>query len=121
MVQQKIVMKLQMNCEKHRTNALKIAAVAKGVSKVSIEADKEQMEVIGDGVDTTRLTMSLRKKLGSAAIVSVEPVKADTEEKKPTPTTQYWTSSYVHHPRHRSTHYRVVHDESPQQINCSIM
>ncbi|PQQ01484.1 uncharacterized protein Pyn_32347 [Prunus yedoensis var. nudiflora] len=116
MVQQKIVMRVQMNCEKHRTNALKIAAVAKGVSKVSIEAEKEQMEVIGDGVDSTRLTMSLRKKLGFQAILSVEPVKANTEEKKPTDPPKI--SSYIHYPR---PHYHVVHDDYDHQNNCAIM
>ena len=42
---------------------------------MAIEAEKGQVEVIGDGVDSMCLTMSLRKKLGHADIVSVEEVK----------------------------------------------
>ena len=34
MVQQKIVMKVQMNCEKGRTKAMKIAAVVEGVHQI---------------------------------------------------------------------------------------
>jgi hypothetical protein len=34
MVQQKIVMKVQMNCEKGRTKAMKIAAVEEGMQTV---------------------------------------------------------------------------------------
>ncbi|KAL6275332.1 hypothetical protein ACE6H2_018933 [Prunus campanulata] len=65
-----------MHCDKCRTKALKIAAAAHGASKVSIEgADKDHIEVIGDGVDSVCLTSLLRKKLGFATIVKVEEVK----------------------------------------------
>ncbi|BBH04443.1 Copper transport protein family [Prunus dulcis] len=52
------------------------------VSKVSIEADKGHMEVIGDGVDSVCLTSLLRKKLGFATIVKVEEVKGAKDDKK---------------------------------------
>ncbi|XP_050369357.1 heavy metal-associated isoprenylated plant protein 47-like [Argentina anserina] len=81
MVQQKIVMKVQMCSEKCRTKALKIAAVAKGVSKVSIEAEKNHVEVIGNGIDSMTLTMTMRKKVGHADIVSIGEVKAKEEDK----------------------------------------
>ncbi|XP_062013856.1 heavy metal-associated isoprenylated plant protein 47-like [Rosa rugosa] len=118
MVQKKIVMKVQMSSEKCRTKALKIAAVAKGVSKVSIEPEKDQVEVIGIGIDSMTLTMTMRKKVGHADILSIEEVKA--EEKKPdgsipiTCTTSY---SYAHYPRY-PTHYHVVREEP---TTCSIM
>ncbi|CAL8998627.1 unnamed protein product [Prunus brigantina] len=87
--QQKIVVSVPMRCDKCQTKALKIAAAAHaGVSKVSIEgADKDHIEVIGDGVDSVCLTSLLRKKFGFATIVKVEEVKeakADKKEEKPT-------------------------------------
>lgn len=106
-----------MSCEKHRTRALKIAAVAKGVSKVAIEAEKGQVEVIGDGVDSTCLTMSLRKKLGHADIVSVEEVKEKKEEKKEVPIPWLSGYNYVHYPQY-PMHCQVVYDEPS---NCSVM
>ncbi|KAK9941131.1 hypothetical protein M0R45_017758 [Rubus argutus] len=73
---QKIVVKVKVQCEKCRTKAMKIAATAQGVNKVSIQGvDRDHVEVIGDGVDSVCLTKALRKKLGSATIVKVEQVK----------------------------------------------
>ncbi|XP_030928830.1 heavy metal-associated isoprenylated plant protein 41-like isoform X2 [Quercus lobata] len=81
-MKQKIVMKVQMNCEKGRTKAMKIAAVAEGVISVAIEREKSLVVVIGDGVDLVSLAGSLRKKLGSATIESVQEVKAESAKKK---------------------------------------
>ncbi|KAM1039621.1 hypothetical protein ACFX2C_029004 [Malus domestica] len=72
--QMKIVVKVPMHCDKCRTKALKIAAAAHGVSKVSI--DKDLVEVIGDDVDPFCLMKSLRKRFGCCcALVKVEEVK----------------------------------------------
>ncbi|XP_070674212.1 heavy metal-associated isoprenylated plant protein 47-like [Malus domestica] len=94
---QKIVMKVQLNSEKCRTKALKIAATTKGVSKVAIEAEKGEVEVIGNGVDAVCLAKSLKNKLGFATIAVVEEVKKPAEEKPAVPIP--WTSSYLHHPQ----------------------
>ena len=143
MVQQKIVMKVQMNCEKSRTKAMKIAAVAEGmqtvhqiptliinflwrtrlkgtnsfyqtgVTSVAIAgADKSQVVVIGDGVDSASLTRSLRKKLGHATIVSVQELKEGAEKKVPT----LYCTQYPQHPMYCS----VVSDPYPSN-NCTIM
>ncbi|GMY30923.1 heavy metal-associated isoprenylated plant protein 47-like [Fagus crenata] len=91
MVQQKIVMKVQMNCEKGRTKAMKIAAVEEGVNSLAIEgSDKDQLVVIGEGVDSANLTCSLRKKLCHATLLSVEEVKEKKKEpqEKPKPPDQ---------------------------------
>jgi hypothetical protein len=59
--------------------------VRTGVSSVAIQgSDKDQLVVSGEGVDSAKLTCSLRKKLCYATILSVEEVKenADTPEKK---------------------------------------
>lgn len=45
-------------------------------------ADKDQIEVIGEGIDTVELAKALRKKVGCADLLSVGPAK---EEKKPAP------------------------------------
>lgn len=95
-----------------------------GVSKVSIEgADKDHIEVIGDGVDSVCLTRLLRKKLRSATIVKVEEVKeakADTKEEKPTPPVQCISSASYCAPQCPSMYYGVV-CEYPEPNNCSIM
>ncbi|RVW50107.1 Heavy metal-associated isoprenylated plant protein 47 [Vitis vinifera] len=86
-MKQKIIVKVQMNCDKCRTKAMKIAAVEEGVISVAIEgAEKDRVVVIGDGVDSACLTLRLREKLGYATIVSVEEVKEKGNEKpKPAP------------------------------------
>ncbi|KAK7819296.1 heavy metal-associated isoprenylated plant protein 47 [Quercus suber] len=69
MVQRKLVIKVQMTCDKCRTKALKLAAGAEGVTSVAIEGDdKSLVVVIGDEVDSVCLTRSLRKKVGYATI-----------------------------------------------------
>ncbi|XP_030972716.1 heavy metal-associated isoprenylated plant protein 47-like isoform X1 [Quercus lobata] len=53
---QKIVMKVQMNCQKCQTKALTVAAEANGVNFVGLEgAEKDKVVVIGDGVDAAML------------------------------------------------------------------
>lgn len=57
-----------------------------GVSSVSIEGrEKDQVVVVGEGVDSVCLARSLRKKFKSASILSVSEVKKEEkkEEKKP--------------------------------------
>ncbi|KAB1199132.1 hypothetical protein CJ030_MR0G027300, partial [Morella rubra] len=75
-LQQKIVIKLRVPCDKCSSKALALAAEADGVSSVALEgADRDQVVVIGDGVDAACLTTSLRKKVGCVLLVSVEEVK----------------------------------------------
>uniref|UniRef100_A0A2N9F7Q2 HMA domain-containing protein n=1 Tax=Fagus sylvatica TaxID=28930 RepID=A0A2N9F7Q2_FAGSY len=75
-MKQKIIIKVQMTCDKCRTKAMKIAATTDGVNSVAIEgSDKDQLVVIGEGVDSANLTCSLRKKLCHATLLSVEEVK----------------------------------------------
>ncbi|XP_062170130.1 heavy metal-associated isoprenylated plant protein 47-like isoform X1 [Alnus glutinosa] len=82
-MKQKIVIKVQVVCDKCRTKALKIAATAYGVASVALEGqDRDQVVVIGNEVDVSCLTSSLRKKVGHATIVSVEEVKPKSDDKK---------------------------------------
>ncbi|XP_034679421.1 heavy metal-associated isoprenylated plant protein 47-like isoform X3 [Vitis riparia] len=78
-MKQKIIVKVQMNCDKCRTKAMKIAAVEEE------GAEKDRVVVIGDGVDSASLTCCLRKKLGYATLVSVEEVKEKGGDEKPKP------------------------------------
>ncbi|XP_065853930.1 disease resistance protein Pikm1-TS [Euphorbia lathyris] len=73
---QKLVLKVQMNCQKCRTQALKVAAKADGVNFVGLEGDENEkvVVVIGEGVDAANLTTSLRKKVGPTDIISLAPV-----------------------------------------------
>ncbi|XP_030929460.1 heavy metal-associated isoprenylated plant protein 47-like [Quercus lobata] len=89
-MKQKIVIKVQMNCDKCTRKAMKIACKANGVNSVAIEgSDRDQLVVIGEGVDSANLTCSLRKKLCYAALWSVDEVKANKKpEEKPKPEVQ---------------------------------
>ncbi|KAG6732720.1 hypothetical protein I3842_01G191700 [Carya illinoinensis] len=74
-----------MTCDKCRTKAMKIAATSSGVISVGIQGpDKDQLVVTGEGVDSACLTLSLKKKLCYATILTVEEVKAE-KPKPPQP------------------------------------
>ncbi|KAJ4722752.1 Heavy metal transport/detoxification protein [Melia azedarach] len=75
-MKQKIVMKVQMKCQKYRSQALKVAANADGVNFVGLEGpEKDKMVVIGEGVDSVKLATCLRKKIGHTELVTVADVK----------------------------------------------
>ncbi|KAJ4702466.1 Heavy metal transport/detoxification protein [Melia azedarach] len=67
-MKQKIVMKVQMNCQKCRTQALMLAASACG-------PEKDKVVVIGDGVDSVKLVTCLRKKVGCTELLTVAETK----------------------------------------------
>ncbi|KAF7009584.1 hypothetical protein CFC21_024100 [Triticum aestivum] len=81
-MKQKIVIQLSMSCDKSRSKALTLAARAAGVTSMGITGDaRDQLEVVGDGVDPVCLVCCLRKKLGHAQIIKVEEVKKPEEKK----------------------------------------
>ena len=59
---------------------------------MAIEREKSLVVVVGDGVDSVSLAGSLRKKLGSATIESVQEVKAEVLRKK----TQLYVIANIH-------------------------
>ncbi|XP_050246213.1 heavy metal-associated isoprenylated plant protein 47-like [Quercus robur] len=131
-MKQKIVMKVEMTCEKCRSKAMKIAAAAQGVTSVAIEgADKSLVVVIGDGVDSVSLTRSLRKKLGSATIQSLQELKAESAEKKTDPTPTFYYSQYPQYPLYHANtvaypdQYPLYHADAvvsdQYSSNCAIM
>lgn len=69
-------------------------------------AGKDELEVIGDGVDTVVLVKCLRKKLGHADILKVEEVKDKKAEEKKKPEEPkivdlppYYYHGYYYHPQ----------------------
>uniref|UniRef100_A0A6N2LGG5 HMA domain-containing protein n=1 Tax=Salix viminalis TaxID=40686 RepID=A0A6N2LGG5_SALVM len=92
-------MQIPMNSSKHRTKAMKIAAVANeqkrnprevlirssscwtGVSSVGIEGT-DKVVVIGDEVDLVKLARCLKKEFGHVMLVSVEEKKKEDDKKK---------------------------------------
>ncbi|KAK9284877.1 hypothetical protein L1049_024057 [Liquidambar formosana] len=119
-MKQKVVIKVTMNGDKSRSKALKIAVGVSGVISAALQGqDKDQIEVTGDGVDAVVLTRLLRKSVGFAELVSVNPVdeKKDSTEKTPEAIVQnmVWPS-YV-------SPYQVyqVPNYSYAEPSCSIM
>ncbi|KAM0867603.1 hypothetical protein ACQ4PT_041866 [Festuca glaucescens] len=83
-MKQKIVIKVEMTCDKCRSKAMALVAATSGVDSVALAGDgKDQVVVVGDGIDSVKLTTALRKKVGHAQLVQVGEVKKEEEKKKP--------------------------------------
>ena len=66
-MRQQIVIKVQMTCDKCRSKAMALVAATPGVDSVALAGDaKDQVVVVGDGVDPVKLTSALRRKVGPA-------------------------------------------------------
>ncbi|RWR84860.1 heavy metal-associated isoprenylated plant protein 46 [Cinnamomum micranthum f. kanehirae] len=108
-MKQKLVVQVDMHDAKSRSKAMKIVVGLPGVISATVEADKNQLTVVGDGVDSINLTTQLRKHMSSkierllctsmvsSQLVSVTPVdeKKKEEEKKPEPIVAW---PYHHYP-----------------------
>ncbi|KAJ4982147.1 hypothetical protein NE237_032984 [Protea cynaroides] len=122
----KIVMKVDMKCEKCRTKAFKIVASSCGVNEVKIEGkEKDQIVVIGEGVDPISLVMSLRKKVGRANILTLDEVKPTSEQQQPpkkksssNPNRSPDQTCQCHHQPHFVGRY-IVYDTPPG--SCCLM
>ena len=75
-----------MSCDKCRSKAMAlVAAAAGGVDSVAIAgADRDQVVVVGEGVDSIHLTAALRRMVGPAHILQVGEDKKDDKKTKPT-------------------------------------
>ncbi|CAD6243905.1 unnamed protein product [Miscanthus lutarioriparius] len=83
-MKQKIVIKVQMSCDKCRSKAMPMVAATGGVDSVALDGEgRDKVVVMGEGVDSTKLTSALRKKVGRADLLHVSEVKKDN--KKPPP------------------------------------
>ncbi|KAL7103914.1 hypothetical protein ACP275_08G210700 [Erythranthe tilingii] len=77
-MKQKIVIKMSIHSDKCRSKALKIAVGISGVESVTVTGqDKDQVELVGDGIDSVELTRQLRKNVAHAELVSVGEVKKE--------------------------------------------
>ncbi|KAA8544978.1 hypothetical protein F0562_019805 [Nyssa sinensis] len=75
-MKKKIVMEVQMKCDKCRTKAMQTVAKAYGVEFIGLEGERrDKVVVTGDGIDSIELAKSLRKKVGRTDIISVADVK----------------------------------------------
>ncbi|XP_031253380.1 heavy metal-associated isoprenylated plant protein 47-like [Pistacia vera] len=128
-MKQKIIIKVQVRCDKCRSNAMETAAAADGVISVALDGEyKDKVVVIGDGVDAADLTIQLNKKLGHASLEMVEEVQEnvgneneDQATQPPSspssPTTPYPPCYYQNSCEYEL--FRVVID--PQPSSCTIM
>uniref|UniRef100_A0A0D9VHM7 HMA domain-containing protein n=2 Tax=Leersia perrieri TaxID=77586 RepID=A0A0D9VHM7_9ORYZ len=101
MAKQKIVIKVAMTCDKCRSKAMALVAATGGVDSVALAGDaKDQVVVVGDGVDSIKLTTLLRKKVGHATLVTVGEVKEEEKKKPETPVVvEYpYPWNYHHYP-----------------------
>ncbi|KAF8673323.1 hypothetical protein HU200_048881 [Digitaria exilis] len=115
-----MVIKLGIPSTKTRAKAMALAAKVHGVSSVAITGgDKDQLEVVGVGVDAACLVNILRKKVfRSASILLMEEVKEKKEEKKPLELG--WPVYYYYYPQHHHPRPMVVCEE-PETAGCHIM
>ncbi|PIM97280.1 hypothetical protein CDL12_30251 [Handroanthus impetiginosus] len=66
--------KRSISSDKIRKKAMKIAVTCPGVASVAIQgAEKNEMVVIGEGVDACDLAKSLRRNVSFAQVLSVAP------------------------------------------------
>ncbi|XBJ14498.1 hypothetical protein VPH35_006537 [Triticum aestivum] len=69
---QRIVIAVQMASSRCRSKALALVAATPGVDLVALAGDgKDQVVVVGHGVDSVKLTSALRRKVGHAELVQV--------------------------------------------------
>ncbi|KAL1812989.1 hypothetical protein ACET3Z_023054 [Daucus carota] len=82
-MQQKVVIKVAMcSPQKSRVKAMKIAATSYGVEAVALKGDdKDEIEVIGEGIDTIELAKALRKYVGRADVQKVV-IRVDMSDPK---------------------------------------
>ncbi|XP_056163494.1 heavy metal-associated isoprenylated plant protein 47-like [Syzygium oleosum] len=73
-MKKKIVLKVQMSCQKCRTKALQIISGSDGVNSVAFEGE-DKVVVVGEGVDAVPLVNRLRKKVGPTEVISLGEAK----------------------------------------------
>ncbi|XP_019153949.1 PREDICTED: heavy metal-associated isoprenylated plant protein 39-like isoform X3 [Ipomoea nil] len=123
MGKQKIVIGISMKDQKARSKAFKIAVSLSGVDSACIQAEKGQLEVVGE-VDAVALASQLRKRLGQAELLSVGSAEKKEEKKDETPKPQsvtittYDPSASYHYAAPYQYHAYPVQDQQP---GCSIM
>ncbi|GAA0145650.1 hypothetical protein LIER_36160 [Lithospermum erythrorhizon] len=107
-----------MHDRRSRKKALKVAVSQSGVLSVSlIGDDNNEIEVIGEGMDPAKLTISLRKNLVYAELLSVNPVVDVVEEEVNELNDEQPRESHFSPPHEHFQYVGVVHDDAC----CNIM
>ncbi|KAL6634073.1 hypothetical protein ACP70R_026744 [Stipagrostis hirtigluma subsp. patula] len=129
-MKQKIVIRVEMSCDKCRSKAMALVAATAGVDSVAIAGDgRDQVVVVGDGVDSIKLTSELRKKVGPAQLLQVGDAKKEDDKKPPAAAAviEYPSHWYYHHPQPGTVVYQhpaagYGYQARPDtDSNCSIM
>ncbi|XP_058112930.1 uncharacterized protein LOC131255974 [Magnolia sinica] len=113
-----------MNDPKCRSKAMKAAVSIPGVISATLEGnDMDQLAVVGNEVDSVKLTTLLRKKMGITELISLAVVdeKKDEEKKEEEkkPETVVWPTSWAYqYSGPQPVHY-VYQD--PYRDNCCIL
>ncbi|XP_037489192.1 disease resistance protein RGA5-like [Triticum dicoccoides] len=103
-MKQKMVIRVHMTCDKCRSKAMGLVASVYGVERVEIQGDdRDQLAVVGDGVDAANLTACLRK-VGNADLLTVEAVVAEAPAPASETTEAPWYPSYYSWPAGAYSH-----------------
>ncbi|KAK3220522.1 hypothetical protein Dsin_014492 [Dipteronia sinensis] len=79
----KVVISVPVHTQKCRSRAMQIAVGTSGVESATLKGDdKNQIEVIGDGIDAVELTRLLRKKFRYAFVESVGAAASSGDKKE---------------------------------------
>ncbi|KAL5757345.1 hypothetical protein ACOSP7_019956 [Xanthoceras sorbifolium] len=118
-----------MHCPKSRSRAMKIAVGSYGVESAALKGnDKDQIQVIGDGIDVAKLTRLLARKIGYAVLESLSTAAAAAaggdkpKENKVNDAKMevVWPPYHAAMPLyHNDTSYHVVREHD--NYRCSIM
>ncbi|XP_040377139.1 uncharacterized protein LOC102716382 [Oryza brachyantha] len=74
-MKKEIIIRISVKSDKCQKKAMKVAATVTGVQSVTLAGgEKNLLLVIGEGVDTSKLTKNIKKKVGLAEIVELRTV-----------------------------------------------
>ncbi|XP_042415512.1 disease resistance protein Pik-1-like [Zingiber officinale] len=127
-----MVMRLPTSDAKKRTKALQTASgfpvvkcrsIVVPVGVVSVSWDKDRLIVVGEGIDSVKLIVILRKKIGPVGVelLSVGPYWKDDDAitwSPPPPVSYNYPYQSPAQPYYHPYPYKVRSDE---QENCSVM
>ncbi|KAF8654359.1 hypothetical protein HU200_061539 [Digitaria exilis] len=113
-----------METNRSREKALALVARCEGVASLALTGDgRDQLEVVGDGIDTVALVSALRRKVGAAEILKVEKIKEGSKAQALKEPSQ-WVHAYpyYHYPSPQFQHYSPPSSLSKESSdNCSVM